>query len=134
MVDLDNFKNVNDNLGHISGDQAIKDTADCLVKIFPKDAFVGRLGGDEFAVCAAYDAFDKESLISFIEKKANKICEANRRVYQNNDKEVHISSSVGIAVAPDFTDNFEMLYGMADRALYCSKNGGKNRYTIYRKL
>lgn len=134
MVDLDNFKNVNDNLGHIAGDQAIKDTADCLVKIFPKDAFVGRLGGDEFAVCAAYDAFDKESLISFIEKKANKICEANRRVYQNNDKEVHISSSVGIAVAPDFTDNFEMLYGMADRALYCSKNGGKNRYTIYRKL
>lgn len=134
MIDLDNFKNVNDNLGHITGDKAIVDTADCLVKLFPKNAFVGRLGGDEFAVCVAYDAFDKESLESYIHKKAQKICEANRRTYQNNDKEVHITSSVGVALAPDFTEDFEMLYSMADRALYRSKNGGKNCYHLYRDL
>lgn len=134
MIDLDNFKNVNDNLGHIMGDQAIVDTADCLVKVFPKNAFVGRLGGDEFAVCVAYDAFDTESLESFIRKKAKKICEVNTRTYRNNDKEVQITSSVGIALAPDFTDNFEMLYSMADRALYRSKNGGKNCYHLYRDL
>lgn len=131
MVDLDNFKNVNDKLGHIYGDTAIVDTANCLSAIFPNNAYVGRLGGDEFAVCAKYDAFDKESLISYIKKKADKICEANRRTYVNGAISVGISSSVGIAVAPDFAQDFKTLYQMADQALYRSKNGGKNCYHIY---
>ena len=131
MVDLDNFKNVNDKLGHIYGDTAIVDTANCLSAIFPNNAYVGRLGGDEFAVCVKYDAFDKESLISYIKKKADKICEANRRTYVNGAISVGISSSVGIAVAPDFAQDFKTLYQMADQALYRSKNGGKNCYHIY---
>ena len=60
MVDLDNFKNVNDKLGHIMGDKAITDTADKLTEIFHHNAYIGRLGGDEFAVCVKYIAFDKE--------------------------------------------------------------------------
>lgn len=131
MVDLDNFKNVNDSLGHIIGDQAIVDTAEKLKEIFPSNAFIGRLGGDEFAVCATYDAFDEESLSRYIRGKAEKICEANRRTYVNGDKKVNISSSVGIAIAPDFAQDFETLYKMADQALYRSKNGGKNCYHIY---
>lgn len=131
MVDLDNFKNVNDKLGHIVGDKAIVDTAECLRKVFTSNAHIGRLGGDEFAVCAFYDAFDEESLYRFIKDKAEKICEANRRTYENGGTEVHISSSVGIAVAPDFAQDFETIYKMADSALYRSKNGGKNCYNIY---
>lgn len=131
MVDLDNFKNVNDKLGHISGDKAIVDTADRLREVFPKDAFVGRLGGDEFAVCAVYNAFDEESLREYIKRKAEKICEVNRRTYSNGEIEVSISSSVGIALAPDQAANFEDLYKKADGALYKSKNGGKNCYHVY---
>ena len=131
MVDLDNFKNVNDKLGHISGDKAIVDTADRLQEVFPKNAYVGRLGGDEFAVCAIYDAFDEESLHKFIKKKADKICEVNRRTYSNGELEVSISSSVGIALAPDQATSFEELYKKADSALYQSKNGGKNCYHMY---
>lgn len=134
MVDLDNFKNVNDNLGHIVGDKAIIDTAECLKEVFRNNAHIGRLGGDEFAVCAFFDAFDEESLYKFIRTKAEKICELNRRTYTNSGKEVSISSSVGIAIAPDFAEDFETLYKMADSALYRSKNGGKNCYHIYDEM
>lgn len=132
MVDLDNFKNVNDKLGHIYGDTAIIDTAKHLSEIFSKNAFVGRLGGDEFAVCASYVAFDEESLMSYIKKRAEKICEVNRRTYANGAISVSISSSVGIAVASEAGKDFETIYKMADNALYRSKNGGKNCYTIYK--
>lgn len=133
MVDLDNFKNVNDKLGHIYGDKAIVDTAHLLTELFPNNAYVGRLGGDEFAVCAIYDAFDKESMLNFIKKKAEKICEVNRRTYVNGNISVDISSSVGIAIALDSEQDFETVYKMADNALYRSKNGGKNCYHIYQK-
>lgn len=133
MVDLDNFKNVNDKLGHIYGDNAIVDTANKLTEIFSNNAYVGRLGGDEFAVCASYDAFDEESLLSYIKKKAEKICEVNRRTYSNGNVSIDITSSVGIAIAPDFGQDFETIYKMADSALYRSKNGGKNCYHIYQK-
>lgn len=132
MIDLDNFKNVNDKLGHIYGDAAIIDTAKYLSEIFSKNAFVGRLGGDEFAVCASYDAFDEESLMNYIKKRAEKICEVNRRTYANGAISVSISSSVGIAVATEPGKDFESIYKMADNALYRSKNGGKNCYNIYK--
>lgn len=131
MVDLDNFKNVNDTLGHIFGDKAIADTAAALTEIFHNNAFIGRLGGDEFAVCAIYDAFDEESLMEFIIKNAEKICEANRREYSDGANTVKISSSVGISISPRDGRSFELLYRKADEALYNSKNTGKNKYTIF---
>lgn len=131
MIDLDNFKNVNDTLGHIFGDRAIADTANVLKKIFHDNAYVGRLGGDEFAVCAIYDAFDEESLMKFIEEHAEKVCAANRREYSDGVNTVKISSSVGIAIGPKDGKTFEMLYKKADECLYKSKQSGKNKYTIF---
>ncbi len=132
MVDLDNFKNVNDTLGHIFGDKAIADTALALTGIFHSNAFIGRLGGDEFAVFAIYDAFDEESLMEFIIKNAEKICEANRREYSDGANTVKISSSVGISISPRDGRDFELLYRRADEALYNSKNTGKNKYTVFK--
>lgn len=131
MVDLDNFKNVNDILGHIYGDQAIVETAQCLNKVFANQDCIGRLGGDEFAVCVSYQAFDEQSLLDFIRKKAEQICAVNRRTYTDNASEVSITSSVGIAYAPDMGQSFEDLYAKADRALYFSKENGKDQYHIY---
>ena len=131
MVDLDNFKNVNDTLGHIYGDKAIADTANELTKIFHSNALIGRLGGDEFAVCATYDAFDEKSLYDYIREKAEKVCAANRRSYTDSVNTVSISSSVGIAVAPIDGNNFETIYKLADDAVYNSKKTGKNKYTVY---
>ena len=131
MIDLDNFKNVNDTLGHIYGDKAICDTANELSEIFKTNAIVGRLGGDEFAVCAIYDAFDEESLSQFIEKKAEAVRLANLRSYSDGVSKVDISSSIGIAVSPNDGSDFETIYKRADRALYESKNSGKNKYTRF---
>lgn len=133
MVDLDNFKNVNDKLGHIYGDQAIVETAQALNKVFSDQDCIGRLGGDEFAVCVAYQAFDEQTLRDFIAKKAEKICQANRRTYTDGASEVSISSSVGICYAPDMGEDFEELYTKADAALYYSKEHGKNQFHIYTK-
>lgn len=131
MVDLDNFKNVNDTLGHIYGDQAIVETAQCLNKVFANQDCIGRLGGDEFVICVSYLAFDRQSLLDFISKKAEEICEANRRTYSDGASEVSISSSIGVAYAPDMGESFEALYTKADKALYISKKSGKNQYHIY---
>lgn len=131
MVDLDNFKNVNDKLGHIFGDRAIADTAKALKDIFHSNAYIGRLGGDEFAVFVVYDAFDEESLVKYIIKNAEKICAANRREYTDGANTVRITSSVGISIGPKDGSTFEMLYKRADESLYKSKNTGKNKYTIY---
>ncbi len=133
MIDLDNFKKVNDTLGHIYGDKAIADTAKVLTSIFHNNVFIGRLGGDEFAVFAVYDAFDEESLIKFIIKKAEKVCEANCREYSDGANTVKITSSVGISIGPKDGSTFEVLYKKADEALYSSKNTGKNKYTIIGK-
>jgi len=131
MVDLDNFKNVNDTLGHIYGDKAIADTGAELTKIFKNQALIGRLGGDEFAVCSSYDAFDEESLKNYIIKKAEQIKEANRRSYTDGANVVNITSSIGISVAPVDGTDFETVYKKADSALYQSKKTGKDRYTLF---
>ncbi len=133
MIDLDNFKNVNDKLGHMYGDKAIADTAKALKKIFHNDAFIGRLGGDEFAVCSIYEAFDEDSLMKFVVKNAEKVCEANRREYSDGVSTVRISSSVGVVIGPRDGANFEILYKRADEAMYNSKNTGKNKYTIFHR-
>lgn len=131
MVDLDNFKNVNDTLGHIYGDKAIADTGAELTKIFKNQALIGRLGGDEFAVCSSYDAFDEESLKNYIIKKAEQIKNANRRSYTDGANVVNITSSIGISVAPIDGSDFETVYKKADSALYKSKKSGKDRYTLF---
>lgn len=131
MVDLDNFKNVNDTLGHIYGDQAIVETAQCLNKVFANQDCIGRLGGDEFAVCVSYQAFDEQGLLEFIGKKAQEICAGNRRTYTDNVSSVSITSSIGVAYAPDMGDSFTELYTQADCALYYSKANGKDQYHIY---
>lgn len=131
MIDLDNFKNVNDTLGHIYGDKAIADTGAVLSDIFKNDALIGRLGGDEFAVCSMYDAFDDESLKNYIIKKAEQIGKANRRSYTDGVNVVNITSSIGISIAPKDGNDFETVYKKADSALYQSKKTGKDRYTLY---
>ena len=131
MVDLDNFKNVNDTLGHIYGDKAIADTGAELTKIFKDRALIGRLGGDEFAVCSIYDSFDEESLKNYIIKKAEQIKNVNRRSYTDGANVVNITSSIGISIAPIDGSDFETVYKKADSALYQSKKSGKDRYTLF---
>lgn len=133
MIDLDNFKSVNDTLGHIYGDKVLTDTADKLRKLFPKKAIIGRLGGDEFAVCASFNAFDSSNLQEYMEQKGGQVCDTLRENYCCDELSVSVSSSIGIACSPGDGSDFESIYQKADKALYLSKRSGKDRYNIFQR-
>ena len=132
MIDLDNFKTVNDTLGHAYGDKVLQEAADKLKKVFPRKALIGRLGGDEFAVCACFEAFDVDNLTEYMEQKGEQLCTALRTKYYQEDISVGVSSSIGISSSPGDGVDFMTVYMKADKALYLSKRSGKNRYNIFK--
>lgn len=131
MIDLDNFKSVNDNLGHICGDRVITETAGKLKEVFPAKALIGRVGGDEFAAFSEFEAFDEENLTEYMDQKGKQICEALNEKYTHGEKSVQVSASVGAAAAPRDGEDFMTIYQKADKALYLSKRSGKNCFNLY---
>ncbi len=127
MIDIDNFKTINDSLGHTYGDAVLSELADKLKEVFRGDDIVGRIGGDEFI------AFMKNAEdVKVIEAKAQKILKLFANTYKGIKDEHHsISGSVGIALFPKDGSSFESLYKNADIALYHSKSIGKNSYSFY---
>ncbi|SFD46501.1 sensor domain-containing diguanylate cyclase [Clostridium uliginosum] len=127
FIDLDNFKTVNDYLGHIIGDEVLKDTAQKINSIFNKENNVNaRFGGDEFCV------FEENSSILMIKEKIKRLSKLLEESYigKNNEK-VSVSASIGIASYPYNGTSLKELIEKADRALYKSKENGKNQITIY---
>lgn len=131
MIDLDNFKDVNDTLGHAYGDKVLTEAAEKLKQVFPAKALIGRLGGDEFSVCASFDAFDLDNLTEYMTQKGDKLCDILKEEYISGDKSVQVSASIGIASAPVDGEDFLTIYQKADKALYLSKRSGKNRYNLF---
>ncbi len=128
IIDIDNFKEVNDNIGHMYGDAVLTQLSDSLTEIFRSDDIIGRLGGDEFFVLVK-NCFDDDVLAD----KAMDICKAFEKTYHEVGAPVTISASIGIAKSPEHAQDFETLYQYADIALYSVKAGGKNGYAIYSK-
>ncbi len=127
MIDLDNFKLVNDNMGHHIGDNVLKDVVNEIKSCFRQSEIIGRIGGDEFIVLMLGTTSDK-----LINEKANSLCEKINRVYNDGSGySVNISASIGISRAPVDGTSYDELFPKADEAMYQSKNTGKNNYTIY---
>ncbi len=127
MIDLDNFKNINDNFGHSYGDKVLIEVAEKLNQLFREDDLIGRIGGDEFIVFIK-DASDLKAITD----KANNLCKSLRKTYYyQGDNGITVSSSVGIARSPKDGQNFKELFDNADIAMYNSKNAGKNTYKVY---
>jgi diguanylate cyclase (GGDEF)-like protein/PAS domain S-box-containing protein len=125
VVDVDNFKSVNDILGHPVGDQAIKELSAELKRLFRLTDIIGRLGGDEFLVY-----MENVPSVGLCEAKARAICQAFRRSYGGPEATVEVSASVGIAVSPEHGTTYEDLYCKADQALYQAKHQGKDQYSL----
>lgn len=123
MIDLDDFKAVNDTLGHLAGDRVIIDFADALRSAFQDDSIIGRVGGDEFAVMLC----DRASA-SNAERLATRLIEAWAE--HGSDQPIPFSCSIGMAKVGGFGD-FQELYRAADEALYASKRNGKGRWSWY---
>lgn len=126
MLDIDDFKSINDAYGHIFGDAVLIELSSSLDRAFRGKHVVGRLGGDEFAVFL----YDVPS-ISYVKDKAEKISRMFKKIFAGENGEKNISGSIGISIYPNDGTTFEQLLEKADIALYHSKSLGKNCYSIY---
>ena len=125
IIDIDDFKGINDHLGHMFGDLVLSELGKSIKNLFRSNDVVGRIGGDEFVV------FLKNVEIETIEKKANEICEIFKRSYTGTNSDYKISGSIGIALTPNDGKTFNELYANADTALYRTKNNGKDGYAFF---
>lgn len=127
MIDLDNFKLVNDHLGHDKGDHLLKCVAQCLRKVSrPQDTPI-RLGGDEFVLIMP--SASKEDAEATAKKLIASIMKTTAQEIDLDGEKVTVS--IGIAFAPEHGEDPDMLCKRADIALYASKEKGKNQYQFY---
>ena len=126
FLDLDRFKNINDTLGHDVGDELLIEVARRFQAQCRQSDTVARIGGDEFIfILDDIGNYDNSELV------AGKIMDAIAQPVQVNDHELHISTSIGIAVYPDDSENLEDVIKCADTALYQAKGDGRNSYKLY---
>ena len=130
LVDIDDFKSVNDTLGHIYGDEVLAMTGESLRSIFGEDDYIGRIGGDEFSVLVNSTPPTGVEYRDYIIGKCKEICDAFRNFYTGEQGGYKISVSVGCAFYPEHGEDFKGLYNSADKALYQSKRGGKDTFTV----
>ncbi|MBN1069022.1 diguanylate cyclase [Clostridium botulinum] len=125
IIDIDDFKSINDNLGHLTGDSVLKDISIKITEIFNENSIIGRIGGDEFIVFLKSIQSDE-----FVCEKANELVSGFRENYTGEDGIYKVSGSIGIAMYPKDGMNFEQLFLSADKALYFAKKQGKDTYYI----
>lgn len=127
MIDVDNFKSVNDNYGHPFGDKLIAGVADVIKHAIGAHGVAGRVGGDEFMIVLENKG-DELALRNYLRSIRTNV----RALYQAELGDKKISCSMGISRSRIDANNFSELYRIADRALYIAKQKGKNRYIIYK--
>ncbi|HEY9579117.1 MAG TPA: EAL domain-containing protein [Rhizorhapis sp.] len=127
MLDLDNFKNVNDVHGHAAGDLVLQTAAKRIESLMPPSALTARLGGDEFACAFIFDPNSPE----IVDRIAEELVSAMTSPIVENSLHLTISTSVGIARSDYDCDSVESLMRRADIAMYCAKNQGRNRHSWF---
>ncbi|MBZ0095288.1 MAG: diguanylate cyclase [Sulfuricella sp.] len=127
FLDLDRFKQVNDTLGHDQGDELLKAVAQRLTAAVRQEDTVSRLGGDEFVVVLPEIASAGDAEIA-----AQKIVEAMRSPVKLENQELHVTTSVGLAVYPQDGGDVVSLMKNADSEMYRAKESGRDRYCIAR--
>lgn len=121
VIDLDNFKSINDNFGHLEGDDVIVSFAHSLRKAFPHNSIIGRIGGDEFVVLLKNNVEAKE-----VQERIKKL----GTIFKEQCKHV-VTSSIGGATYPDSGQDYVSLFFSADKSLYEAKAKGKDCFMIH---
>lgn len=130
FLDLDNFKQINDTLGHDMGDELLKAVAERLLLCVRVIDTVCRQGGDEFTIVLSQITHLEDAAIV-----ANKITNSINEPFSVNGNELHITTSIGIAVYPiDGNDDARDLMKKADKAMYETKNNGRNGFTFFQSV
>ncbi|MCL6632953.1 MAG: EAL domain-containing protein [Alicyclobacillus herbarius] len=126
VMDVDNFKSVNDTFGHVPGDGLIQAVASRLDKVIPTDATLARIGGDEFAlVIPRVGGRDQ------LKQLAEQVLEQLRQPIRIDTYELATTISVGIAIYPEHGIDLDTLFRNADAAMYSAKRSGRNTYEFY---
>jgi len=128
FIDLDDFKNVNDSYGHLTGDEVLQKVAEFLANTVRDSDTVARIAGDEFTI-----VLDNVQTISNVEAIAQKTIQAVSQPIETEQATIVITASIGISVYPDHGEDTETLLHKADMAMYLVKDGEKNSYTLYKE-
>ena len=126
VLDLDNFKTVNDTLGHLYGDVVLTQVGSVLKKFFRSNDIIGRIGGDEFLILLK----DIPSQ-NVLKERCALLLDTLRIALDNIASNIPVSCSVGCAIAPEHGKTYPELFRRADEALYYAKNKGKNQFKFY---
>lgn len=128
FTDLDNFKTINDKLGHLEGDRVLQKTAQTLKGIFREEDMIGRFGGDEFFV------FVKNASREVLESRAKTLCEQLKFEYNQEGVVIKSSGSLGIYEFYAGDASCDEILNRADKALYYVKNNKKGTYKFYNDI
>jgi len=126
LLDLDEFKEINDQFGHSAGDVILKNASELIAGRFTAPAMTARLGGDEFAVVMCGSTTQER-----LEEEAGKLLAAFEQPVPFGDVGIRCGASIGIALATDEERTTADLFRAADRALYAVKNSGRGRVRVY---
>ncbi|MDQ0192405.1 histidine kinase N-terminal 7TM domain-containing diguanylate cyclase [Paenibacillus wynnii] len=126
LIDIDDFKLINDTYGHLAGDRALVAFSEKIQHTYRNKGIVGRVGGEEFAVCF----FASDEWVALEEAEAFRATMGDHVVQLNECQTIQFTVSVGIAYTEQMGTTFEDLYREADEALYLSKATGKNKVTL----
>jgi diguanylate cyclase (GGDEF)-like protein len=128
IIDIDDFKSVNDTYGHMFGDEVLRDVAGILKKTVGRNGLCGRIGGDEMFIVMEH-LEDDESIRTVFRTIKNNVS----WLYHNDPRNINkITCSIGAASYPDDAKDLDTLFSIADKMLYLAKEKGKNRCIIYR--
>lgn len=131
FFDLDNFKPVNDSLGHAAGDELLQQLAARLQKVADKNDVLCRFGGDEFIWLKSISSTDEKDLERQMTANANELLVTALQPFFIMQNKIDISGSVGIAIAPEHGNTFFDLCRSSDLAMYHAKTKGRNTYSFY---
>lgn len=128
MIDVDDFKQVNDTFGHLYGDRVLQEITRKMSDLFKGQNILGRIGGDEFVVFV-----ENPLSMEWIEDKAWILIEKFAEAFAGHHIQVKTSCSIGISFAPLHGSDFQSLLDKADAAMYQAKRNGKNCYCIWKE-
>lgn len=128
LLDIDNFKQVNDLMGHAYGDTVLRKTSEILRIVFRDTDILSRFGGDEFVLFLP-GIGDRD----VVEARVKTLMSMLEMHMMGSEQDINITASVGIAMYPQDAGSYDELFQKADEALYASKRKGKNGYTFYQE-
>jgi len=131
FIDLDNFKTVNDTVGHDIGDLVLIETARRIENSIRKDDIVARLGGDEFVILIDIGEKDRELVTNRVSVIAQKVLDELKKPYLIENYEFRITASIGIKLYNDNKLSMDELMKYADSAMYNAKEEGRNNYKFF---